>query len=183
MSSHLYRTKASSKWMARMVLFIITGLSDPHQHFKLQAVIHSECPLNAWASCQIRKIAGCACAGNTGNVFPATAGKRSRHACTGNIYMHQQTKLLLIQIKTVACSASSHYLNKCCIIGNWTLRNFEWKYHNFHTREEICKHRVQYGNPFSLGVLIWLLLHLLHVSMVWPLMLPPRYNNAHFVEN
>ena len=28
----------------------------------------------AWASCQIRKIAGCACAGNAGNVFPATVG-------------------------------------------------------------------------------------------------------------
>ena len=27
-----------------------------------------------WASCQIRKIAGCACVGNAGNVFPATAG-------------------------------------------------------------------------------------------------------------
>ena len=27
-----------------------------------------------WASCQIRKIAGCACAGNAENVFPATAG-------------------------------------------------------------------------------------------------------------
>ena len=26
-----------------------------------------------WASCQIRKIAGCACGGNVGNVFPATA--------------------------------------------------------------------------------------------------------------
>ena len=36
--------------------------------------------LCAWASCQIRKIAGCACAGNAGNVFRATAGYRSRHA-------------------------------------------------------------------------------------------------------
>ena len=27
-------------------------------------------PSRAWASCQIRKIAGCACAGNAGNVFP-----------------------------------------------------------------------------------------------------------------
>ena len=27
-----------------------------------------------WASCQIRKITGCACAGNAENVFPATAG-------------------------------------------------------------------------------------------------------------
>ena len=36
--------------------------------------------LGLWASYQIHKIAGCACAGNTGNVFPATAGYRSRHA-------------------------------------------------------------------------------------------------------
>ena len=34
-------------------------------------LFHKKCP---WASCQIRKIAGCACAGNAGNVFPAIAG-------------------------------------------------------------------------------------------------------------
>ena len=51
-----------------------------------------------WASCQMRKIAGCACAGNAGNVFPASVlwcmpgsltggvpwsqcrGKRSQHS-------------------------------------------------------------------------------------------------------
>ena len=35
-----------------------------------------------WASCQIhvRTNAGCACAWNAGNVFPATLGHRSRHA-------------------------------------------------------------------------------------------------------
>ena len=33
-----------------------------------------------WASCQIRKIAGCACAGNARNLLPATAGERVRHA-------------------------------------------------------------------------------------------------------
>ena len=39
------------------------------------------CTINlVWASCQIHKIAGCACAGYAGNVFPATVGKRSRHA-------------------------------------------------------------------------------------------------------
>ena len=32
----------------------------------------------AWASCQIRKIAGFACAGNAGDVFPATTGYKSR---------------------------------------------------------------------------------------------------------
>ena len=33
-----------------------------------------------WASCQMHRIAGCACAGNVENVFPATAGQQSRHA-------------------------------------------------------------------------------------------------------
>ena len=33
-----------------------------------------------WASFQIRNIVGCACTGNAGNVFPAAAGVRSRHA-------------------------------------------------------------------------------------------------------
>ena len=28
----------------------------------------------SWASCKIRKIAGCTCAGNAGNVFPANTG-------------------------------------------------------------------------------------------------------------
>ena len=34
---------------------------------------------SAWASCQIRKIASCTFLGNTGKVFPVTAGERSRH--------------------------------------------------------------------------------------------------------
>ena len=34
--------------------------------------------LHPWASYKIRKIAGCACAGNTGNVFPATDFKGNR---------------------------------------------------------------------------------------------------------
>ena len=33
---------------------------------------------NPWASCKIRKMAGCACAGNAGNVFPATDFKGNR---------------------------------------------------------------------------------------------------------
>ena len=33
-----------------------------------------------WASYQIHKMAGCACAGNAGNVFPTTVGWGSRHA-------------------------------------------------------------------------------------------------------
>ena len=37
-------------------------------------------PVPPCDSYQIRKIVGCACVGNAGNAFPATAGKRSRHA-------------------------------------------------------------------------------------------------------
>ena len=36
--------------------------------------------VSPWASCDIRKIAGCACAGNSGKVFPATDSCRSRYA-------------------------------------------------------------------------------------------------------
>ena len=35
--------------------------------------------VSPWASFQIRKIAGCACTGNAGNVFPTTDFKRNRH--------------------------------------------------------------------------------------------------------
>ena len=49
-----------------------------------------------WASCQIRKIAGCACAGNAGNVFPASAGSRSRHASSHVRPAHAQPAILRI---------------------------------------------------------------------------------------
>ena len=54
-----------------------TGLTD-HRYLDQPLTI-------PWASCQIRKIAGCACAGNAGNVSPPptskeTASLRSRHA-------------------------------------------------------------------------------------------------------
>ena len=46
----------------------------------------------SWASSQILKIVGCACAGNAGNVFPAITGKWSRHAsrhvCDARAVMH-----------------------------------------------------------------------------------------------
>ena len=50
-----------------------------------------------WASYQIRKIADCACAGNAGDVFPATDFKgncglasrhASRHVCHARAVMH-----------------------------------------------------------------------------------------------
>ena len=49
--------------------------TDQRQEFKLR----TDTPLvgfagEVWASCQICKIAGCACAGNARNVFPASVG-------------------------------------------------------------------------------------------------------------
>ena len=59
-----------------------------HWRFSLADTAHSKCRSNytlkvyvltsPWTSCQIRKIAGCACAGNAGNVFPATDFKGNR---------------------------------------------------------------------------------------------------------
>ena len=51
--------KVFSHWMWRLS-------REPNQYTKMEAVQP--------ASCQIRKIAGCACGGNAGNVFPATTG-------------------------------------------------------------------------------------------------------------
>ena len=39
-----------------------------------------------WASCQIGKIVGCACAGNAGNVFPATDFKRKTLVSDPNMH-------------------------------------------------------------------------------------------------
>ena len=45
--------------------------------------------LSSWASCQIRKIAGCACAGNAGNVFPS--GRLQRKLLVSDLDMHHGT--------------------------------------------------------------------------------------------
>ena len=45
--------------------------------------------LSTWASCQIRKIAGCACAGNAGNVFPR--GRLQRKLLVSDPDMHHGT--------------------------------------------------------------------------------------------
>ena len=45
-----------------------------------ETMVYAYAVCSPWVSCQIRKIAGCACAGNAGNVFPASVGKRSQHA-------------------------------------------------------------------------------------------------------
>ena len=43
----------------------------------LRAISSANSGIIAWASCQIRKIVGCACAGNAGNVSPQQTSKET----------------------------------------------------------------------------------------------------------
>ena len=51
----------------------VWGMDKGIHFIKLCCVV-----IHPWASCQIRKFAGCACAGNAGNGFPATDFKGNR---------------------------------------------------------------------------------------------------------
>ena len=57
----------SSRWLSQLGL-ILVKISKLPKWFR------------QWASYQMRKITGCSCAGNAGNLFPATVGLRSQHA-------------------------------------------------------------------------------------------------------
>ena len=65
------------KWKWVQWIFYVQNI--PHHHHRHR---HRHHPSSSWASYQIRKIAGCACAGNAGNVFPATDFKGNRLLAT-----------------------------------------------------------------------------------------------------
>ena len=58
-------------------------IENPHLLF------HVGCKTHPWASCQIRKIAGCACAGDAGNVLPR--GRFQRNPPVNDPGMHHGT--------------------------------------------------------------------------------------------
>ena len=67
------------QWSIWSIYFRISQL-PPRQTYDCSRASEAAHHVNrAWTSCQIRKIAGCACAGNAENVLPATADYRSRH--------------------------------------------------------------------------------------------------------
>ena len=72
----------------------------------LQIANNAESISLPWALYQICKIACCACAGNAGNVFPATVGWRSRHASRhvrdARAVMHVGIANLRFPLKSVA---------------------------------------------------------------------------------
>ena len=65
---------ADALWHSAMVVRFINVAIDNSQGQQVALVSFQNQTVHivsyAWASCQIRKIAGCACAGNAGNVFP-----------------------------------------------------------------------------------------------------------------
>ena len=68
--------------------------------------------LQPWASCQLPKILGCACARHAGNVFPYTAGWRSwhasRHVRDARAVMHAGIANKRFPLKSVAGKRSRH---------------------------------------------------------------------------
>ena len=73
--------------------FTVSHSATKVRHIEVSTNIADPCSWYfPWASYQIRKITGCACCGNAGNVFPVTAGQRSRHAsrhvCDARAVMH-----------------------------------------------------------------------------------------------
>ena len=70
-TSHIKYLKPSCT-PAQAVLKI--SIARFQQQIDNAVILHGLIITLTWASCQIRKITCCACAGNAGNVFPATAG-------------------------------------------------------------------------------------------------------------
>ena len=67
-TGYIFRDKIQTEWIDYTIA----------NDVKCQAISCSEIDIIQWASYQVRKIAGCACAGNAGNVFPAIDVKGNR---------------------------------------------------------------------------------------------------------
>ena len=99
---------------------IAGGIHYPANQIPYQT---SDCIINSWASCQISKIERCTCAGNAGNVFPATTGKRSRRTCR-----HRTPKqvyiitLLLFVYRCTTLPINSHISTSDCMTRGPLLR-------------------------------------------------------------
>ena len=81
----LFHNVAVDNW-SRSMLFVITQCNVMFIRYSCKQVdifqVIKFCHISPWASHQIRKIAGCACVGNVGNVFPATDFKGNRWLAT-----------------------------------------------------------------------------------------------------
>ena len=79
-----------------------------------------------WTSCQICKIVGCACAGNAGNDFPATAtnwrqGKPSRYSrrmCNLQFYLSGKSPIRVILLWMGFCVSCYHHMVMVIKYGN-----------------------------------------------------------------
>ena len=97
--------------LIRLWLWTIEAGVTSQKNTTCDDVVHLHCAwrnvaLAPWASYQICNIACCACAGNAGNGFPATAGWRSRHASRhvrdARAVMHVGIANLRFPLKSVA---------------------------------------------------------------------------------
>ena len=75
---------ANRPWAGRLLLWAACT-----RHWRINMICTNSDRIVSWASCQIRKIAGCACAGNAGNVF--TCHRLQRKPVVGDPCMHHGT--------------------------------------------------------------------------------------------
>ena len=100
-------------------------------------------------SFQIRKIAGCACAGNAKNVSPASAGKRSRHASRhvrdARVVMHAGIAKQRFPLKSVGGEIVPG-IPGACATRNFTylVRGPLWSSHFFIILRKMWKNMLAY---------------------------------------
>ena len=73
----------------RMYIWIVSSIDNHSASRTPQLQCHVPCHIMLWASYQIRNIAGCACAGNAGNVF--TRRRLQRKQLVSDPGMHHGT--------------------------------------------------------------------------------------------
>ena len=111
------------------------------------------CVFKAWASYQICKIAGCACAGNAGNVFPATNFKGNQ-PLVSDPGMHRGTRVTHVPWSMSGSLTRGGGENVPGIPGACATRNFAYLQIYF-TRSHSAIHIVLYLSAIYREYLIW----------------------------
>ena len=77
---HWFRYSAPSHYLNQCWIIVIWTLRNKLKWHFNQNIVCEMVAILSMGLLPDTQICGCACAGNAGNVFPVTAGKRSRHA-------------------------------------------------------------------------------------------------------
>ena len=163
-------------------IFCELGLFEHHWTL---LVPHGTIP---WASWHIRKIAGCACPWNAGNVFPSIARKQSRHASRhvrdARAVMHVGIVNLRFPLKSVAGKRSRHSRRmrnpQFCVSGKRTITRTKYDQDLGRLIPSLCQNQFTYWFMVTHSVYSKtnvprdLIGHGAHVTIMWPIQQPYR---------